>query len=237
MDLKSYDELIMTIREERGRISSIKDRLDELSINPFSKDRFERRKLKRMLEKIRSRIEDYKEVIDDATTFKRYKLLNFFCEYLSLTERENIVVTKFTEVEENDNYSTGITYVALGSTLKNPGLTTLGFMNMMDEDEEETHYYVVSNEETSQALKYTFDNDMDAAIDEVDNVRCFYETEQIIHLADGTRLEDKYLVYPQLNAVFKRLVDLFLQYPDLSDEERFKKIIDETKGYKFINRY
>lgn len=236
MDLKSYDELIMAIREEKSRISSINDRLGNLSINPFSKDRIERRKLKRTLEKIRCRIEDYKDIIDNATTFKRYKILGFFCEYLSLTERENFVVTKFTEVEESDNYSTGLTYVTLGSTLKNPGLTTLGLMNMMDE-EEETHYYVVSNEETSQALKYTFDNDMDAAIDEVDNARCFYETEQVVHLADGTRLEDKYLVYPQLNDVFKRLVDLFLQCPDLSDEERFKKIIEETKGYKFINRY
>lgn len=237
MEIQSYDDLMMLIREERRNATKINNRLDELSINPFSKDRFERRRLKSKLNDIQDRLSSYKKIIDRATTFKRYKLLNFFCEYLTLTEQENFVVTKFTEVEENDDYSLGLSYVAAGTSLKNPGLTTLGIMNMVDSENEETDYYVVSNEEVARALQCTFDNDVDEAIKEVDNARCFYVTDKIIHLARGTLLKRKYQQFPQLNSVFERLIDLSLSNPDFTDEERFRIIINETKGYKFINKY
>lgn len=243
MELNSYDDLIMALQADRDTYNRILNDLDNLSINPFSRDRIKRKRLKRRLEILEDRIADYKGTIDEATTFKRYQLLSFMCEYLSLTEQEDIIVTKVSTVEEveSDSYSTGVTYMALGAALKNPAFSVLGMVNMMDDDTEEevTNYYFVSNKKVAKAIEYTHDEygDIEDTVAEIEGKRFFYVSKKTIHMARGSNIKDKYLVFPQLADVFRRLVDLYLQYPDYSDEERFGKIIEETKGRKFINKY
>lgn len=238
MDARSYDELVALIYENRELCSKISYEIDSLSLNPFSKDRIKRRKLRNKLEDIHDEIEEYKDIIDIATTFKRYKLLNFFCEFLSITEQEPIIVTKVTEVEEDDDdFTMGASFVALGTCLSNPCLTTIGLINMLDDGEEErTNYYLVSNESISQALQYTYDNDIDEALDEIEAERCFYVSDSEIHMANGMVMKRQFRVFPQLRDAFERLIDLYLSNPELTDEERFEKIIRETKGKKFLKK-
>ncbi len=242
MELNSYDELKMALSADRETYRNILDDLDNLSINPFSRDRIKRR-LKDRLYDIEDRIAYYKDVIDEATTFKRHQLLSFMCEYLSLTEQEDIIVTKVSTVEEVDNgsYSTGVTYFALGAALKNPAFSAIGMIKMMedDTDEEVTNYYFVSNKSVSETIEYTHDEygDIEDTLEEIEGQRFFYVTKKTIHMASGSYIKGKYLAFPQLDSVFKRLVDLHLQHPEYSDEERFGKIIEETKGRKFINKY
>lgn len=235
MGVNSYYDIETAVSYEKEKYRRCRLQLDELSINPFSRDRFARREGKRELEDIQEKISSYCDLVDSATTFKRKELLPFLCQYLTLTEGEEYVVTKLEE--ENDDYTYGVSMWTLGNVTKNVGLSTIGMMHMLDSDDTETYYLVSTAEDACKVESIFEDYDLDSAIEEAHVTKCFYVRKKKIHMAENLSLKEKYRAFPSLEECFRRLVDLRLQNPSMSDTERFGIVLEEKKGRILANKF
>lgn len=242
MNVKSFDEMLMILNAGREEYNGVLSQLEQIDINYKINDDLRRAELVNKLQHINyvltEETEAFISIIDEATTFERQQLLSFLCEYLTLTEQKEIVATKVgIRHYESDDLAEEISRHTMRSRKEVEDLQD----KHEDMEEDGTiNYYFVSDKIVAKKIEDTFSEENDSLQDLLDRM----EDEQYlllgkkqIHVAECLALKEKYLIFPQLKSVFKRLVDLYLQHPEYSENARMAVIIKETKGRNLFYKY
>ncbi len=215
MEFKSYQEVIEQIEKEEKNYIEIKEGLQLLPDLSFFIRIQMRKELKEKLNSIKENISYYLHLIDTFTTFEREDWFSFVTEYLSLTEQEEIVVTKF-EKEYGKNKKES----------KHPFLDTLFYLDLNETD------YLVSTKEDCKKIKERFkEENIKSAINstKVQKYLLFSEEEEMVQVAHNKTIREKYQCFSSLQIAFERLIDLGLQNPELTAKERLNIVLEEAK--------
>lgn len=192
-------------------------RLDKMDIGFFDSKELKQKRndLKKQLRIIKFRIENCVGILEKNTTFNRRLFLNFLVKYLTLREGVEYAVMTVTEDD-----------VALGIATK-----TYGCMS--------TEYEIITTTDNKSKLESKGDQGtFGATTDDINDYLkvckdkkylCFSEEETQFTLLRGSSLSKEFAKYPYFRNLAFDLVDLKMQNPNMSDEERLKAILNSVQ--------
>lgn len=219
-DLTSFDEIVKFVKA----CYNIEDKLQDeiinmgtLLFNPRKDELRERkRKIKKNLNEIRDNMEWCRKQIYEFTTFEKDLFLPFMKDYLSLVEKEKYEL--MLNIEEMD--------FAMALATKTYPLNLFG-----------DNYNIITTQENRELLIDSKDSwglaDVDDIDDFLDNISdgkyiCL-EDEDYYTLIDGYSLAEEFENYPYLFDLGKKIVNMRLMDPSLSDSEVLDSILNDLR--------
>lgn len=212
---KNYTEILCGINQiEKDYYNTI----SQLNEKSFKEDKEKKAEIKKKIKRLKDIIQYYQEIVDKATTFQRKDFLNFLDSYSELFEDDFLTskkkdkkkATKKDPDEDNLNFALGMSTWAVGMTTNNPGLKLMG-QNMTNED------LNAKSNNSGQKVLFSF--------------------KPKVHLADGIKIKEKYKNFPLYQTVFARLINLALENPSLSPNERLNIVLEEEKERRYSGRH
>lgn len=200
------------------------DKLNNIEIKLFDPNRKElkkeRKKLKNQLKLIKGRIRKCVDILEEGSTFNREDFLKFLPKYLSLKEGEVYVLID--EVVADDFY------MEVAAKTYPWGLFS-------------EKYNVITTVHNKRKLEDIGDNgSCGGTTDDIEDYLSVCEDGKYLCLSDaslytllsGTRLNKIYSAYPYMRELAFDLVDLKIENPYMSDEERLNKILSDLQKKK-----
>lgn len=208
-------------KEEQERVF---DKLNKIEIKLFDPNRKElkkeRKNLKDQLKIIKKRIRKCIDILEEGSTFKRDDFLRFLPKYLSLKEREIYVLMD--EVVE-DNFCMEMAAKTY----------PWGFFS--------EKYNIITTVHNKRKLENMGDSgSCGGTTDDIEDYLSVCEDDKYLCLSNaslytllcGTRLNKIYSSYPYMRELAFDLVDLKIENPYMSDEDRLNKILSDLQKKK-----
>ncbi len=206
-------------KEEQEQIF---DKIQNLEIKFFDpnkkKLKLEKKKLKKQLTTIRMRIQKCMKIIEDGSSFEKDDLLRFLPRYLSLKEGELYVL-----IEDVNADLINSSHFPNHHNMKYNVITTIHNKIKLESLKEKNRrvYDLQQYLSTCENKKYVCLSD---------NIRYF--------LLNGIDLNEFFSGYPYIRDLAFDLIDLKLENPYMSDEERLNKVLQYLQKKKRLpNNY
>ena len=144
-------------------------------------------------------VKEMEPTFKETGTFRTDEFTSFMAQFFTLTEG-NFVKTKFRPIHKDGN---------LGNIT----------------------YYVVSSPETKEVLRETIETDLDLAKfikgDSPEDVTKF-KGDYVYPFKNNLRMKDKFARYDRLKIAIYELMQLKLDYPNITDKERYEIVLRNT---------
>lgn len=200
MEYKSYDEIKNYLCSCAVREEEIAKRLSEIGFQFFNE---EKRELRNQLKELKKEFKYYNKYIQSATSFDIDLLTSFLVDYLSKNTDTRYLACKAEKVESCGRTSSYSKYRFICSAtdamiLQINGVNLDEYVSYSSINDNLEDRYIRLNEDYYSSL-----------------LGC-----------DG--LTGDFKNFPELLEVGKKLVDLHIAYPMMSDEERLSKVLGNT---------
>lgn len=196
----SYESIMSYLSECVLEERKISKEISDIGFSPFDS---EKKELKHKLKKIKDSFNYYNKFIEGATTFDPYLLSSFLVEYLSKNTDKRFVVCKAVKTE------------SMGRSIC-------------------TTYFKIICSAIDGMILHINGADMEKNID-YDAMQGYLHDRYIrineeyaCTLMGCSGLCSNFSAFPELMDVGKKLVDLKIAYPMMSDEERLGKVLGNT---------
>ncbi|MCX4364525.1 MAG: hypothetical protein OSJ70_01945 [Bacilli bacterium] len=208
-------------REEQEQVFKKLDALEIKFFDPNKRElKIEKKKLKQQLTIIRARIQKCLKILEDGVVFEKRDLLKFLPKYLSLKEKElYVLMPNVTEDDFLMNLITKTYFLNVFSTKYNI-VTTVHNKNKLENQGQSG----LCGGETDDIKDYL-------SICENEKYICLSDAPQY-SLLNGTELNELFSGYPYIRDLAFDLIDLKLENPFMSDEERLNIILRDLQKKK-----
>lgn len=200
MDFKSYEEIMNYLSQCVVEERNISRRLSEIGVSFFDE---EKKGLKRRLKSLKEKFKFYNKFIENATTFDPDLLSSFLVTYLSKNTDSRYLVCKVERIESigRSISHTYYRFVCSAKDILRLQIAGINVDKLIDFDDIRNNLqdrYIMINESNDYAL-----------------MGC-------------NGLCSSFESFPELLEVGKKLVDLHIAYPMMSDDERLAKVLCNT---------
>lgn len=230
-------------REEEAQISENLDSIQIKLFDPNRKDlKKERKALKDKLKTIRSKIQKSLDIFEEATTFEKDIFVKFLAKYLSLKEREvyvlkeNVVEDDFGMSVATGRYQKRLIY---GSLLDDTCMAAA--MGVYPTDLFSKKYNIIASVNNKKKLEEQ--ESCGSSGGNTDDIKDYLSVckdgkylclrdMSFYSLLNGVNLKKCFAKYPYIRDLAFELIDLKLQNPFMSDEERLNKVLGDLQKKK-----
>lgn len=191
--------------------------LDKLGKNPFSNIK-EKRKLRDTLEEINYNLDDIKRFLYTSTCFKSSEFYEFAEKFLVLTE-PNYTITKFKVANPYADETLSEKIIRNIYWKKGKRLNSVKGKWCYAISDRSTRKYILKNIFDEDDLdEYKYDKKSDVII--IDE---FYT-----HPFEKYMMKEEFRKHKKLKTAIYELINLKIKHPELTDEERFEKVLQNT---------
>lgn len=204
--LQSYEDMVVFLENLNNERKVINSQLSVMGISLFNDEiKFNKKRLKRRLKEMKHIFNYFDDLIKEYTTFDSDILLPFLAEYLSKNTD-----TKYINCRGEEAVWRGKYWVYYYYNFIYPVKDILKFRARGYNIDETLDYDSLKDKSSGRFI-------------------CLGEYSKYT-LMDLNGLTEYFKDFPELNDVVKKLIDLKLLYPNMSDEERLTRVLSNVKS-------
>lgn len=182
----------------------------------------DKRNLKKQISNINQQLDKLEKLLQKTATFNSKDFAIFLTKYLTLTDNNyyftELIIPDFSNLEIYELPE----LIRVRKAKKN---------KIRPKNPKGDSYYFISDEIIKDYIEENiYDiNDLEDFIDRVSPQNCIiFDKENVYPFRKDLRLNELYSYFPKIKKAIYELIQLKLKRPSISDEERFKIVLDKT---------
>jgi len=218
MEIRNARELIDCRNRLFKQLRVSLRKLDSLNESYFTNTK-EKRILKERIEEINYKLNQIEQIVHQSTNFKSYDFYEFLKKFLVLTE------------EDYEAYVLRIADSYSEETLFEKVIREKAWKKGIRLDDVPGKWcYIVSDKTTREFIEDNIydDDQLEEFMDNINDGTIIIDTYYTRFFDKGPIMKKEYKKHPRLKTAIYELINLKIKHPELTDQERFNKVLDNN---------